>query len=173
VGKKGLVQVYYGDGKGKTTASLGLILRAVGHNLRVLLVQFFKNTPTGEIASLQFLPGVTVYRFGSREFIRENQVTEEEKNEFLCGWHLAQKALQSQDYDLVVLDELPYAFFYNLLSWEDFQKVMEVRNREIEVVITGRRVPQALIDAADLVSEIRNIKHPYEQGIPARRGMEY
>ncbi len=170
---KGLVQVYYGDGKGKTTASLGLILRAVGHNLRVLLIQFFKKTFTGEIASLQFLPGVTVYRFGSKEFVQEDQVKEEEKQEFLCGWHLAQEALKSQEYDLIVLDELPHAFFYDLLSWEDFQSAMQARNPQTEIVITGRRVPQALIDFADLVSEIRNIKHPYEQGIPARKGVEY
>ncbi|NSW76604.1 MAG: cob(I)yrinic acid a,c-diamide adenosyltransferase, partial [Candidatus Atribacteria bacterium] len=166
-------QVYYGEGKGKTTASLGLILRAVGHNWRVLLIQFFKNAFTGEIASLQCLPGVTVYRFGSREFVWEGEISEDTKQEFLCGWHLAQEALRSREYDLIVLDELPYAFFYDLLSWEEFQKTMQTRNPQIEIVITGRRVPEALIDFADLVSEIRAVKHPYHQGVPARKGVEY
>ncbi|MEN3185562.1 MAG: cob(I)yrinic acid a,c-diamide adenosyltransferase [Atribacterota bacterium] len=171
--EKGFIQVYYGEGKGKTTASLGLILRAVGHNWKVLLIQFFKNAFTGEIASLQCLPGVTVYRFGSREFVWEGKVSEATKREFLCGWHLAQEALKNQEYDLIVLDELPYAFFYNLLSWEEFRKTMDVRNPQVEVVITGRKVLQELIDFADLVSEIRAVKHPYQHGVQAREGVEY
>lgn len=171
--EKGLIQVYYGEGKGKTTASLGLILRAVGHNWRVLLIQFFKNAFTGEIASLQCLPGVTVYRFGSREFVWEGEISEDTKQEFLCGWYLAQEALRSREYDLIVLDELPYAFCYDLLSWEEFQKTMQTRNPQIEIVITGRRIPEALIEFADLVSEIRAVKHPYHQGVPARKGVEY
>lgn len=171
--EKGLIQVYYGEGKGKTTAALGLILRAVGHNWRVLLIQFFKNTFSGEIASLQCLPGVTVYRFGSREFVREEEISEDIRREFLCGWYLVQEALRSREYDLIVLDELPYAFFYDLLSWEEFQKIMETRNPQAEIVITGRRVPEALIEVADLVSEIRAVKHPYHQGVSARKGVEY
>lgn len=171
--EKGLIQVYYGEGKGKTTAALGLILRAVGHNWRVLLIQFFKNAFSGEIASLQCLPGVTVYRFGSREFVREEEISEDIRREFLCGWYLVQEALRSREYDLIVLDELPYAFFYDLLSWEEFQKIMETRNPQAEIVITGRRVPEALIEVADLVSEIRAVKHPYHQGVSARKGVEY
>lgn len=170
---RGLIHLYYGDGKGKTTASLGLLLRAVGHNLRVLFIQFFKNTFSGEIASLQLLPGVTVYRFGGRDFVQEDQPQEEARREFLCGWHLAREALKSEDYDLVILDELPYAFFYRFLSWEEFVKAMAERNPQIEVVITGRKVPQTLIDFADLVSEVKNIKHPYQHGVPARKGVEY
>lgn len=171
--RKGMIQVYYGDGKGKTTASLGLLLRAVGHNLRILFVQFFKNAFSGEIASLQYLPGVTVYRFGSKDFLSENYLTMEQKQEFLYGWCLVKKALRSQDYDLMILDELPYAFIVHLLSWEDFQRTMESRNPRIEVIITGRRVPETLIHLADLVSEIKNVKHPFQQGIPAREGVEY
>ncbi|MGQ9473616.1 MAG: cob(I)yrinic acid a,c-diamide adenosyltransferase [Candidatus Caldatribacteriaceae bacterium] len=171
--QKGMIQVYYGDGKGKTTASLGLLLRAVGYNFRVLFVQFFKGAFSGEIASLQYLPGVTMYRFGSKDFLSENYLTMEQKQEFLCGWYLVKEALRGQEYDLIILDELPYAFNFHLLSWEDFQKTMEERNPCIEVVITGRKVPEELVRLADLVSEVRNVKHPFQKGASARKGVEY
>jgi len=173
VREKGLIHVYYGEGKGKTTAALGLLLRAVGHGMRVLFVQFFKHQLTGEIASLQLLPGVMVYRFGSGRFVKNNTVDEEEKREFLQGWQIVQEGLRGETYDMVILDEFPYAFFYHLLSWEQFSQLLALRNPRIELIITARKVPQELLAIADLVSEMRCVKHPFSQGTPARKGVEY
>ncbi|HOA98412.1 MAG TPA: cob(I)yrinic acid a,c-diamide adenosyltransferase [Candidatus Atribacteria bacterium] len=170
--KSGLIQVYFGEGKGKTTAALGTTLRAAGQGMKVLLVQFFKNKFTGELASLQLLPGVDVYRFGSGEFIR-GEVSPEDQREFFLGWHMVREALEKKEYDVVILDELPYAFYYHLLTWEECREALEQKNPEVEVIITGRKVPEELITIADLVSEIKLVKHPFNKGIPARRGFEY
>ncbi len=172
VNKSGLIQVYFGEGKGKTTAALGATLRAAGQGMRVLLIQFFKKRFTGELASLQLLPGVDVYQFGSGKFI-SGEASPEDQKEFLLGWHIAQEALKGGEYDLVILDELPYAFYYQLLTWEEFKEALGQKNSEVELIITGRKVPEELIAIADLVSEIKLIKHPWEKGIPARRGFEY
>ena len=170
--KSGLLQVYFGEGKGKTTAALGALLRAVGQGMKVLLVQFFKRKFTGELASLQLLPGVNVYQFGSGKFIT-GEVFPEDRREFFLGWQMVREALEKGEYDVVILDELPYAFYYHLLTWEEFRKALEQKDPGVEVIITGREVPEELIAIADLVSEIKLVKHPWDKGISARRGFEY
>lgn len=172
VDELGLIQVYFGEGKGKTTAALGTLLRAVGQGMKVLLIQFFKNRFTGELASLQLLPGVDAYQFGSGEFI-SGEVSPEDQREFTLGWHMAQEALKKGEYDIIILDELPYAFFYHLLTWEEMEKALKHKDSKVEVIITGRKVPEELIAIADLVSEVKLVKHPFSRGIPARRGLEY
>lgn len=172
VDELGLIQVYFGEGKGKTTAALGTLLRAAGQGMKVLLIQFFKNRFTGELASLQLLPGVDVYQFGSGEFI-SGEASPEDQREFVLGWHMAQEVLKKGEYDIIILDELPYAFFYHLLTWEEMEKALKQKNPKIEVIITGRKVPEELIAIADLVSEVRLVKHPFSRGITARRGLEY
>ncbi len=170
---KGLVEVFFGDGKGKTSASLGVLLRAVGHGKRVLFLQFFKRRLTGEIVSLQFLPGVECYRFGTENFARGEATTAAQRKEFLLGWHIACFALLEGRYDLVILDEFTYGLLWGLLPWRELQEVLMQRKPWVEVIFTGRRAPQELLEFADLVSEIRNVKHPFEKGIPARKGFEY
>ncbi len=172
VSESGLIQVYFGEGKGKTTAALGTILRAVGQGMKVLLIQFFKKRFTGELASLQLLPGVNVFQFGSGEFL-SGEASPEDQKEFALGWYMAQEALKKGEYDIIVLDELPYAFSYCLLTWEEMERALKQKNPNVEVIITGRKVPEELITIADLVSEVKLVKHPFNRGITARRGFEY
>lgn len=171
--ERGLVQVFFGDGKGKTSAALGVLLRAAGHGKRVLFLAFFKGRFSGEIAAVQFIPGVEYYQFGTGEFVCGGKLSPQKIQEFQCGWYFAQRALLEGTHDLVVLDEFLYAFSWGLLSWEAFSAVLLCRKPWVEVVVTGRDAPGELLAVADLVSEIRNIRHPLEQGIQARRGFEY
>jgi len=170
---RGFIQVYYGDGKGKTTAALGLAVRATGQGLKVLFLQFFKKNLTGELISLQYLPRITLYQFGSGKFILNRQWQDEDYQEFLMGWEMAKRALHTEDYDLLIMDEFLYAFTYQMLSWDDFFQELNTRKQKIEVIITGRKVIPQLLDYADLVTNMVLIKHPYQQGIPARKGIEY
>lgn len=170
---RGLIQVYYGDGKGKTTAALGLAVRATGQGLKVLFLQFFKKNVTGELISLQYLPRITLYQFGSGKFIGNRQWQEEDYREFLMGWEVAKRALHGEDYDLLIMDEFLYAFTYQMLSWDDFFQELSTRNPKVEVIITGRKILPQLVDYADLITNMTLIKHPYQQGIPARKGIEY
>jgi len=170
---KGLVQLYIGDGKGKTTASLGLALRAVGWGWKVLYLQFFKKRFTGELASTQCLPGVEFYQFGSGEFLIGREPSELDFKEFRCGWEVAKKALLEGGWDLLVLDEFCYAFLYHFLSFSEFEQVLQNKVDFLEVVITGRKAPPELIERADLVSEVKCLKHPFQKGVPAREGIEF
>lgn len=170
---RGLIQVYFGNGKGKTTASLGIALRALGHSLPVLFIQFFKRQFTGEMAAFQCIPQGEFYQFGSGEFLIGREVNLEDQREFEAGWELAKRALREGTHRLVILDEIVYAFSFNLLSWGEFEQVLRERKPQVEVVITGRRVPEQLIEMADLVTEMKEIKHPYNQGIKARAGFEF
>lgn len=172
-GEKGLIQVFFGDGKGKTSAALGVLLRASGYGKRVLFLAFFKGRFSGEIAAVQSIAGVEYYQFGTEEFVCGGQLSSEKVREFWCGWYFAQKALLEGTHDLVILDEFLYAFSWGLLSWETFNAILLSRKPWVEVVLTGRKAPEELLVIADLVSEIRNVRHPIEQGIPARRGFEY
>ncbi len=171
--ERGLVQVFFGDGKGKTSAALGVLLRAAGHGKKVLFLAFFKGRFSGEIAAVQFIPGVEYYQFGTEEFVREGRPSPQKVQEFCCGWYLAEKALLEGSHDLVILDEFLYAFSWGLLSWETFCTVLFSRKPWVEVVLTGREAPQELLAVADLISEVKNVRHPLEQGIPARKGFEY
>ncbi len=171
--EEGMIQVYFGNGKGKTTAALGLIMRAVGHGWPVLVVQFFKKRFTGELVSVQYLPGVDIFQFGSGEFIMGGKVEEADRKEWLLGWEMVKKHLLGGKYRLIILDELAYAFTLGLLGWDECARILSERAAGTEVVITGRTVPEELVSAADLVSEVRMIKHPAQKGVCAREGIEY
>lgn len=171
--EKGLVQVFFGDGKGKTSAALGVLLRASGHGKRVLFLAFFKGRFSGEMATVQCIPGVEYYQFGTEEFVGGGKPSPCEVQEFQCGWYFAKRALLEGTYDLVILDEFLYAFSWGLLSWETFSAVLFSRKPWVEVVVTGRKAPEELLRVADLVSEVKNIRHPLEQGISARKGFEF
>jgi len=170
---KSCVHFYYGNGKGKTTAAVGLMVRAVGQGMKVLFLQYFKKRMTGELIALQYLPGITCYQFGTGHFILEGKPSEEDYKEFSIGWEMAKKALFSSEYDLIVMDEFVYAFSFHLLAWDDFLSVMNARCEKTEVVLTGRKAIPQLIEYADLVTNMSLVKHPYQQGIPARKGIEY
>ena len=174
LGEKGLIQVYTGDGKGKTTAALGLALRAAGRGAKIAVVQFTKGSPVyGEIVSLAMLPGVTHVRTGRAECIFKGDETPEDFAEARRGLAFAAEFMSSGEYDLVVLDEINVAVDFGLLTAEEVAAALEKKSEETEVVLTGRNAPRLFIDMAALVTEMRAIKHPYRSGTKARAGVEY
>ncbi len=170
----GLVHLYTGDGKGKTTAALGLALRAAGHGLRVLVVQFLKGgkAPFGEVEALRALPNVEVVQFGPGGFVGRDFSFEDGRESAREGLDFARRALRSGEFDLVVLDEVAVAVRKGLLSEAEVLDLLRERARRTEVVLTGRYAGKALREAADLVTEMRAVKHPFEQGVRWRWGVE-
>ena len=171
--ERGYVQVYTGEGKGKTTAAFGLALRAAGHDRRVYIGQFMKGQPYGEVAALSLHPQIKVEQFGSPGCIRRDEMTPGHLTDASRGLVRASAALVSGDYDLVVLDELDVAVLFGLLSDDDCAKLIESRPPRVELVITGRSAPQAILERADLVTEMREVKHYYRRGVTARAGIEF
>lgn len=169
---RGLVQLYTGDGKGKTTAALGLALRAAGRGLRTYVGQFMKGQRYGEIDALRDYPTITLEQYGDPHCIRREEVTAEHIAQAEAGLRRACSAMLSGDYDIVVLDEVNVAIWFGLLATEQVLAFLDERPERVEVVLTGRRAPQALIDRADLVTEMREVKHYYQQGVDARVGIE-
>ncbi|MBC7249077.1 MAG: cob(I)yrinic acid a,c-diamide adenosyltransferase [Anaerolineae bacterium] len=170
----GLVHVYTGDGKGKTTAALGLALRAAGHGLRTYIAQFMKGQDYGELEAVKRLsPLITIEQFGQASFVHVKQATAEDVALAHAGLERVRQALHSGQYDIVVMDEINVALFFELLTVDEVLSLIENRPPGVELVLTGRRVPEKLIAHADLVTEMREIKHPYQKGIKARRGIEY
>lgn len=170
----GLVHIYTGDGKGKTTAALGLALRAAGHGLRTYIAQFMKGQDYGELEAVKRLsPLITIEQFGQAGFVHVKQATAEDVALAHAGLERVRQALHSGQYDIVVMDEINVALFFELLTVDEVLSLIENRPPGVELVLTGRRVPEKLIAHADLVTEMREIKHPYQKGIKARRGIEY
>jgi cob(I)alamin adenosyltransferase len=171
---KGLVQVYTGNGKGKTTAALGLVARAHGQGLKAHVIFFMKGGyPYGERITLEQLSNVSYEVFGHEHFVDPNNVQEVDREEARKALQSAQKALTSGKYDLVILDEVNVATSWGLIKIEDLLKLIDKKPPSVELVLTGRYADERLIAKADLVSEIVEVKHPYQQGIPARKGIEY
>jgi cob(I)alamin adenosyltransferase len=168
----GYVHVYTGDGKGKTTAALGLALRAAGAGWRVFVGQFVKGTPTSEIAALaRFADLMTVRQFGRRSFVdREPEATDLELAQL--GLVECKEALISGDYAMVVLDEANVAAALKLLAVDDLVDLIDARPERVELVLTGRWAHQRVIQRADLVTEMREVKHYYRSGVLARTGIE-
>ncbi len=175
MGRLGLVQVYTGDGKGKTTAALGLALRALGRGWRVAFLQFLKGGGrTGEAAVASRLgPGLTFAQYGTGALIAGRPPAPEEIRLAREGLAAARAIASEGRADLVVLDEVAAAVNLGLLAEEEVAAAVAGRAPGVEVVLTGRDMPDGLLALADLVSEIRAVKHPYEQGIGAREGIEY
>ena len=172
--ERGLVQVYTGDGKGKTSAALGLALRAAGHHLRVHIVQFMKGWPNyGELQSVKWLPTVTLRQFGRRGFVHPQHPTPADYEQASLALAEARRAMLSGDVDIVILDEVNVALDMGLLTLESVLALLEEKPAHVELVFTGRGAPEELCRRADLVTEMKMLKHPYNQGVPARKGIEY
>lgn len=169
--EKGYIQVYTGNGKGKTTAALGLSVRAVCAGKKVYFGQFIKGMDYSELKAVEFLPNFTIEQYGRDCFIFNNP-TEEDIRIACLGLKKIEKILQDQIHDLVVLDELNIALHYKLFSLEDVMEVLASRNRNKEIIITGRYAADEIIEMADLVTEMKEIKHYYKQGVKARKGIE-
>lgn len=171
---RGLVQIFTGVGKGKTTAALGTILRASGQGLRVFIVFFLKGKyPYGEFSTLTMLPNVDVASFGLRCFIKQSRIKPEEIEQAVLALAAAREAMLGSKYDIIVMDEVNIALWYNLIALDDVVKLIEDKPPEIELILTGRYAEPKLVELADLVTEMVKLKHPYDQGIHARRGIEY
>jgi cob(I)alamin adenosyltransferase len=171
----GLVQVFTGAGKGKTTASLGTVLRAAGHSFKTLVIFFVKgDSSDGEFNTLPKLPGVQVAKFGLRKWIRDpKNVTPEEVAEAKKALDAAYRAAVSGDYDIIVCDEINIAVHFKLITAGDVLKLIRDKAPNTELILTGRNADESIIGAADLVTEMKAIKHPYDKGISAREGIEY
>jgi len=170
---KGLIQIYSGDGKGKTTAALGLALRAAGRNMKVLIVQFMKKWDYGELHSVELIPNITLKTFGTKDFVLKGKAKKIDYEEAKKAFSFGVEGMQSGDYDIVIFDELNMALYYELLDLEEVIKKIKGKPDNVEIVITGRKAPEEIVRIADLVTEMKEIKHPYQKGIEARRGIEY
>ena len=170
---RGCIQVYTGLGKGKTTAALGLALRAAGAGLPVYIGQFMKGRETSELAGLRKLGRrVKVERFGSGKWVCRHKPDADEILRACQGLRSVRCALASGRYRVVILDEVNCALHAGLLAVKDILRLLRTRPPEVEVVLTGRNAPKAILRAADLVTEMREVKHYFRKGVPARTGIE-
>ncbi len=171
--KLGLVHVYTGNGKGKTTAALGLALRAMGNDLNVAMVQFMKCPQYyGEYEISKTLPHLTLLPMGRDCLVHADKVLPEDREAAAAALRKSEELLHSGKYDMVIMDEVNVSIKFDLVSVQDVVRVVKERPPHVEMVLTGRYAPPELVEIADLVTEMKCIKHPYEQGVPARAGIE-
>jgi len=171
---RGLVQIFTGNGKGKTSAALGAVLRASGHGLKAYIVFFMKGSyPYGESHILPQLPNVDMARFGLATFCDPANVKPEEKEQARLALAAVRKAMLSGNYDLIVLDEVNVAVAWKLVELEAVIKLLKDKPPNVELILTGRNADIKLVQLADLVTECLKIKHPYDEGVVARKGIEY
>jgi cob(I)alamin adenosyltransferase len=175
---RGQVIINTGTGKGKTTAALGLAVRAAGHNQKVLILQFIKGAwKTGESKFMKKLaPEIEMMQLGKGFFKIEDgkvKITPKDREEASKSFEIARNKIMSGQYDLIVLDEIINILAYGLIGTVELISLLEERPQGLSVVLTGRGAPRELIDAADTVSEVKEIKHAYSQGIKAKKGIEY
>ncbi|MEW5866696.1 MAG: cob(I)yrinic acid a,c-diamide adenosyltransferase [Bacillota bacterium] len=192
--ERGLVQVYTGDGKGKTTAALGLALRAAGHRFSVAMIQFVKGASyTGEVFAIERLyPEVQISQFGrdcrkasairqgllscrgcTECFLGEGEITEEDRELAEKALAVAYKTVASGEKDIVILDEISLAAHFGLISVDDIVGIVQAKRPSVELVLTGRHMPEEVLALADLITDMHQVRHPFEQGIVGRRGIEY
>ena len=172
--EKGLTQVYTGEGKGKTSAAFGLALRAIGRGLKVYVVQFIKGGfDYGELHIVDDLPNLKLKAFGRGKYVTEMPPTDEDVKLAKDAFELAQKIVNSDEYDLVILDEINVALNLKLVAMNAVIHLIRNKPEHVELILTGRYAPPEIIEVADLVTEMKEIKHPYTRGIPPRKGIEY
>jgi len=170
----GLIQVYTGNGKGKTTASLGLAFRACGHGFRTCMVQFMKECADyGEVKAACHLPGFEIVQVGRNDFVDLAKPDPVDVKLARDGWEKAKKIIDSGRYDIVILDEINVAMACGLLDTAAVAAYLTSAKRSVEIILTGRYAPPAIIAIAHLVTDMQEIKHPYQQGAEARQGIDY
>jgi cob(I)alamin adenosyltransferase len=170
----GLVQVYTGDGKGKTSAALGLALRAVGRGLKIYIIQFIKGGfDYGELYVVPQLSNLELKAFGRGRFITEKPPKEEDVRLAREAFEFAKKIVVGGEYDVVVLDEVNVALGLKLIDMDDVVRLVKSKPKHVELVLTGRNAPAEIIELADLVTEMKEVKHPFRKGVPPRKGIEY
>jgi cob(I)alamin adenosyltransferase len=172
--EKGLIQVYTGNGKGKTTAALGVALRAVGHGLKVLVIQFMKgNINYGELeASKKLSPYLTIKQMGRETFVSKTNPDPVDIRLAQDGFALAKKAIADEEYDIVILDEINVATDYGLIPLSDLLHLLDTKPSTVELILTGRNARPKILEKADLVTDMVERKHYYKNGVSARDGIE-
>jgi cob(I)alamin adenosyltransferase len=172
--ERGLVQVYTGNGKGKTSAAFGLALRAIGRGLKVYIIQFIKGGfDYGELYAIDKFPNLKLKAFGRGKFITEKPAGKEDIKLAEEALALAEKVVKSGGYDIVILDEINVALSLRLISLEKVLELIKNKPKHVELVLTGRSVADEIVEAADLITEMKEIKHPFNKGYQARKGIEY
>lgn len=171
---RGYIQVYTGNGKGKTTAALGLALRAAGHGQKTFMGQFLKGQDYGELTAVKNLsPFITIEQYGRKGFYHVTKDPDEEDiKRARTGLEKCKAAMLSGQFRIIILDEINVAVHFNLLSDKDILSVLKQKPEDVEVILTGRYAPESIIKKADLVTEMKDVKHYYEKGISARKGIE-
>ena len=172
--QKGLIQVYTGNGKGKTTASLGLAVRAAGHGMKIRIIQFMKGrTNYGELESLKRFPEISTFQFGTLDFVTKGEERKIDFEEAEKALKLAKDSLK-EDLDLLILDEVNVALYFGLLKIEEVLDIIDNKPDNMELIMTGRNVPAEIIERADLVTKMEEIKHYYNtMNQEARIGIEH
>jgi cob(I)alamin adenosyltransferase len=172
--EQGLVQVYTGNGKGKTSAAFGLALRAMGRGLKVYLVQFIKGGfDYGELYVVDKLPNLKLKAFGRGEFVTEKPPGKEDVELAQEALALAEQVVKNGEYDIVILDEINVAINLKLINLDEVLELIKNKPKHVELILTGRYAPEEIIEAADLVTEMKEVKHPFNKGYQARKGIEY
>jgi cob(I)alamin adenosyltransferase len=173
--RRGMVHVYTGGGKGKTTAALGLALRVIGHGGKVFMLQFMKGSKNyGELkAADKYLPNLTIVQSGLETFVSKEEPAEVDIRLALEGLALAKKVVAENYYDLVILDEINVALDFKLIPLKDVLELIKNKPDEMELVLTGRYAPREIIEVGDVVSDVTLVNHPYYHGVEARQGIEF
>ncbi|MFC1671167.1 cob(I)yrinic acid a,c-diamide adenosyltransferase [Spirochaetota bacterium] len=172
--EKGYIQIYTGNGKGKTTAAMGLALRASGAGLKTIIIQFMKGQYYSELDAVKLLKDyIKIEQFGSRSFRKPGDKDSREHHELAKkGYARAMEVLKGNDYSIIILDEIITSLKSGLITLEEIFKLIEIKPENIELILTGRGAPEELIKKADLVTEMKEIKHYYNEGVDARVGIE-
>ncbi len=171
--EKGFIQIYTGHGKGKTTAAIGLGIRATGEGLKVIMIQFMKGRKYSEIDALEKIPNFTVIQFGRDEFVSKERPEQIDIDLARDGFEHAKKILHKGEYDVVILDEINVAVDFNLIPLNDVLQLLSEKPEKVELILTGRHASPEIVQQVDLVSEILEIKHPYQSGVESRKGIDW
>jgi cob(I)alamin adenosyltransferase len=172
--KQGFVQIYTGNGKGKSTAAIGQAVRAAGFGLKSYIAQFMKEYPYNELISLKLLSEwITIEQFGDDDFVYKKELPgEKELAKARNGLSTAKEKMLSGNFDLIILDESIVAIYFKLITTKELIEFIKAKPANVELILTGRYCPEELIDLADLVTEMKEIKHYYQKGITSRKGIE-
>ena len=172
--EQGYIQIYTGNGKGKTTAAIGQAVRAAGFGLKTYIAQFMKEFPYNELRSLDYLKNwITIEQFCGDEFVYKKELPgEEELAKAKKGLQTSKEKMLSGEYDLIILDEAIVSIHFKLVETKELVEFIKIKPANVELILTGRYCPEELIELADLVTEMKEVKHYYQKGITSRRGIE-